>query len=223
MVAQLLNRLVRTVDVALSARRHQRAEARVRGLPDARELLVICHGNICRSPFAAAVLQSRLHSTGITIHSAGFLGEGRPAPAHAITAARARGVDLSSHRSRLLVPSLLRSADLIIVMEGAHRTMLRNDFGIPDRRILFLGDLDPGPPDARGIRDPWDLSLAVFEEVYARIERCVTALARLLIEGEAVSRRYAPRPLAASQRSISPAISRSSTSPGLQSSRLNSS
>lgn len=223
MVAQLLTRLRRTVDVALSPRRHARAEMRVRSLFAVREVLVICHGNICRSPFAAGLLEARLRPTGIRVHSAGFLGQGRPAPAHAITAARARGLDLEPHRSRLVVPSLLRSADLIVVMESAHRTRLRHDFGIPDARILLLGDLDPGPPEARGITDPWDQPLPVFEMVYARIERCITALARLLIEGDAVSRRYAPRSRAADQRTASTAIPRSSTTPGFQSSQANSS
>ncbi|HTK57312.1 MAG TPA: hypothetical protein VL295_10805, partial [Gemmatimonadales bacterium] len=150
-MAQLLRRFRRTVDVALWSRRRARAEAQVRALPTVRDLLVVCHGNICRSPFAAALLEARIRSTGITVHSAGFLGQGRPAPPHAVTAARARGVDLAAHRSRLVVPSLLRSADLIIVMEEAHRATLQYDFGIPDERILFLGDFDPGPPDLRGI------------------------------------------------------------------------
>lgn len=223
MVAQLLTRLRRTVDVALHARRHARALAQVRALGQVRDLLLICHGNICRSPFAAAALEAQLGGTGIGVHSAGFLGQGRTPPPHAVTAAAARGVDLTVHRSRLVVPSLLRAADLIVVMESAHRTTLRYDFGVPAHRILLLGDLDPGPPQARGIVDPWDRPLPVFEEVYARIERCITALARLLIEGDAVSRRYTPRARPADQRSSSPAIPRSSTTPGLQSSHANSS
>ena len=222
-MAQLLNGLRRAVDLALLRGRHARAEARVRSLPAVRDLLVVCHGNICRSPFAAALLEARLRSTGITVHSAGFLGQGRPAPPHAVTAARARGVDLEAHRSRLVVPSLLRAADLIIVMEEAHRATLQYDFGVPDERILFLGDFDPGPPDLRGITDPWDRPLEVFETVYARIERCVSRLARLVIEGDAVSRRYSPRPRAADQRSASTAIPASSTTPGFQSSHANSS
>lgn len=223
MVAELLNRLRRALDIALSPRRRLRAEARVRSFVGVREVLVICHGNICRSPFAAGRLEDRLRLTGISVRSAGFMGQGRPAPAHAITAARARGLDLGPHRSRLVVPSLLRAADLIVVMEPAHRAKLRHDFGIPDTRILLLGDLDPGPPDARGILDPWDRPLEVFEQVYARIERCINMLATLLIEGDAVSRRYAPRSRAADQRSASSAIPRSSTTPGFQSSQTNSS
>ena len=223
MVAQLLTRFRRGIDIALFARRRRRAEAKVRTLGDVRDLLVICHGNICRSPFAAAILELRLGPLGITTHSAGFLGQGRPAPVHAITAARARGVDLASHRSRLLVPSLLHAADLILVMEGAQRNTLRHDFGVPDSRILCLGDLDPGPPNSRGITDPWDRSLEVFEEVYGRIERCVGVLASLVIDGEAVRRRNSPRTPEVNQPSSTRAMARSSTTPGFQSSHLNSS
>jgi protein-tyrosine-phosphatase len=222
-VAQLLTRLRRGVDIALAPRRRARALARLRALPGVGEILVLCQGNICRSPYAAEVLGARLGGHGILVRSAGFLGPGRSPPPHAITAARIRGVDLAPHRSCTVAPPLLRAADLIVVMEPAHRSRLRFDFGIPDARILILGDLDPGPPDLRGITDPWDRPLEVFAEVYSRIERCTAELARLVTgEGDG-SRRVSPRNLPPAHRSASAAIPRSSTAPGRQSSQANSS
>jgi len=48
--------------------------------------------------------------------------------------------------------------------------------GRAERDVLVLGDSDPEPIDARTIRDPVNEPLAVLEETYARIERCVRGL-----------------------------------------------
>src|SRR5262244_3858203 len=64
-----------------------------------RSLLVICHGNICRSPFAEVFLKRLLDASGTEVTSAGFIGPGRTPPQEAIGEAARRGEDLSSHRS----------------------------------------------------------------------------------------------------------------------------
>src|SRR5712692_6786997 len=106
-VARALNRLP---DRLLHPwrRRVAREALTSRGLP--RLTLVVCHGNICRSPYAAAVLGGLLHQgRDRDVVSAGFIGPDRPAPPEAVSVARARGVDLSRHRSRLLLPSDVRA------------------------------------------------------------------------------------------------------------------
>lgn len=223
MVAQLLTRLHHTVDHALHPWRHDRVVRRLRTLPAVREVLVVCHGNICRSPFAAERLGRALQPHGVVVHSAGFLGQGRPSPREAVTAAAELGVDLRDHRSRLVVPSLLDPADLVVVMDGSQWSTLRFDFGYPGSRIILLGDLDPGPALARAIPDPWDRPLAEFRSVYARIDRCVGVLATLLSGASAPSRRASPAPRAPTQAMAARIQSRNSASPGLQSSHLNSS
>jgi protein-tyrosine-phosphatase len=49
--------------------------------------------------------------------------------------------------------------------------------------VILLGDLDPRAIDTRAIHDPVDQPLAAFEQSYARIERCVEALAGALRQG----------------------------------------
>lgn len=158
-------------------RRAARARAARRGPP--RLVLVVCHGNICRSPFAAALLR-RLLPGAIGVGSAGFIGPDRSPPAEATAAAARRGVDLAAHRSRLLTPALVRAADLILVMDPAQRDAVCARFGRRPRDVLVLGDFDPEPIAARAVHDPVDQALEVFEESYARIERCVQALALTL-------------------------------------------
>jgi protein-tyrosine phosphatase len=156
-------------------RRAALAELARRGAPES--IVVICYGNICCSPFAAAVLQTRLAATDARVASGGFIGPGRSCPANAVDAARRRHQDLASHRSQLLTPALVRTADLLVVMDAEQRDAVRDRFGRTRRDVLLLGDFDPLPIQTRAIRDPVECPPAVFEEVYARIDRCVTVLA----------------------------------------------
>ncbi len=175
-----LSRLRSAPDRLLHPQRRRRALAALRRRPAPAAVLVICHGNICRSPFAAALLAGRLAPAGVRVGSAGFIGPNRACPPEAVTAAARRGVDLAAHRSQLLTASAARSADLIVVMDPAQGRAIRDRFGRLLRDILVLGDLDPAPLATRTIQDPLDQCLAVFEQSYARVERCVAELVRVL-------------------------------------------
>jgi protein-tyrosine phosphatase len=140
----------------------------------------VCHGNICRSPFAAALLRPSLSRNSVRVDSAGFIGPGRPSPPEAVAAAARYGVDLSAHRSELLRADSAGTADLIVVMEPAQRREICDRFGRTVRDVLVLGDLDPQAIDARPIRDPVNQPSAVYDDAYGRIERCVRELERAI-------------------------------------------
>jgi protein-tyrosine phosphatase len=175
----LLSRVRRTPERLLHPFRRRKALEALRARTRPKTMLVLCHGNICRSPIAAALLARELASLGI-VHSAGFIGFNRPAPAEAVAAAECHGVDLSSHRSRLATADLVRAADLIVVMDAAQQRLVCERFGRWHRDVMVLGDLDPAPVEARTIRDPVDQSREVFDQTYERIARCVRELAKVL-------------------------------------------
>lgn len=182
-MAELLTPLRR----ALHVLRRRRAREALRGR-NPGSLLIVCHGNLCRSPFAAAVLVRALAGAGVRVESAGFVGPNRPPPPAAVAAAARRGVDLSAHRSRLVTAPLVRSAGLIVVMDAAQRRAVCDRFGRMPRDVLMLGDVDPAPAESRAIRDPVDQGPEVFDDTYARIERCVAELARALLGTAAKAR-----------------------------------
>lgn len=193
MVAQLLGRLRRALQRALHPSRRAQAVARLEEAGRIRGVLVICLGNICRSPFAAALLARRLTEHDIVVHSAGLIGPGRHSPPAAIGSAATWGVDLRDHRSRVVTPALLAEVDLVVAMDTMQRGVLRHDYGVPDRAILLLGDIDPGPFPGRAIADPYDRPRKDFDAVYTRIERCTEALSRILLRVNAATpRRHAP-------------------------------
>jgi len=175
MVARLLAAPARL----LHPLRRRAARAALRGRAP-RTIVVVCHGNICRSPMAAALLQRALGPAGIRVESAGFIGPNRPAPREAVTAAARRGVDLSDHRSRLLTADLVGVADLIVVMEPEQQRAVCERFGPWPRDVIVLGDLDPAPIEGRTIRDPVNQPMDVFDQSYERIERCVRELVGVL-------------------------------------------
>jgi protein-tyrosine phosphatase len=151
---------------------------RVRGepsLPDGRldRLLVLCHGNICRSPFAAALLAARLPTRDV--RSAGLqAGEGSPADPMAVVCARRMGVALTQHRSARASAEALAWADLIVVMQGCHAAAIAREWPQFRGRVRLLGDYLSAPPYL--LPDPWGEAEAVFERVFTRIKAAVERL-----------------------------------------------
>ncbi|MDQ3108196.1 MAG: hypothetical protein M3Q68_10380, partial [Actinomycetota bacterium] len=86
------------------------------------DVLLVCTGNICRSPMAEGFLRDRLARRGVPshVHSAGLLDDGEPASAHGVDILRDRGIDLAAHRSIHMTADLVTSADLILGMARLH-------------------------------------------------------------------------------------------------------
>jgi protein-tyrosine phosphatase len=149
-------------------------------------LLVLCHGNICRSPYATAVLRRGLDAAGrheVRVDSAGFIGPGRPPPLIALQVAARRGYDLASHLSSLVAGEALPAYDLILVMDRAQRRWLHRLAPRGHSLVLLLGDFDPLAVVTRAIPDPVSGPPELFETVYDRIDRCVAALLNALQGG----------------------------------------
>jgi protein-tyrosine phosphatase len=176
----LLVRVRRTPERLLHPLRRRKALDALRARPRPAKVLALCHGNICRSPVAAALLAREVAPLGIDVQSAGFIGFNRPAPPDAVAAAECHAVNLADHRSRLLTNDLARAADLIVVMDAEQRRLVCERFGRWPRDVVLLGDLDPAPVEARTVRDPIDQSRQVFDQTYERIARCVRELANAL-------------------------------------------
>lgn len=174
----------RTTERALHPARRSRARARLARRNPPRTVLFVCHGNIYRSPFAAASFAAQLPAPwrgAVRIESGGFVGPNRGSPPDALAAAARRGVSLAAHRSSLLTRERVRAMDLVVVMNASQRWAARLEFGARPERLLVLGDLDPLPIASREIRDPWGQGPGVLEESYARVERCVGELVRVLV------------------------------------------
>jgi protein-tyrosine-phosphatase len=158
--------------------------------PKPREILFLCYGNICRSPFAELLWNGTLRGADATLpraHSAGFVEEaGRRAPERIVRLVRESfGIDLSAHRSRVVSDADIAAADAIFVMDGQNHQDVAHRFPLALAKTFFLGaSADPvhfSIADPYGMMDP--------AEVHAVYERIVTS-ARAL--AAAISARPAP-------------------------------
>ncbi len=142
--------------------------------------VVICHGNICRSPFAAALLAERC--PGLEVRSAGLeAGGGDPAEPGALRVAPEYGVDLSAHRSTSMDAGLAGWADLVVGMEGHHVRAVSRRWPDAGSTVCIIGDILPRLP--RLIPDPWGQPDDVFRRTFARIVEATDRLAEAIRVG----------------------------------------
>jgi len=88
-------------------------------------ILLVCTGNICRSPMAQGLLRHVLAERGledITVESAGTSAWGdSEATPEAVEALRELGIDISEHQARRLSRSMIDTADLVLGLAAEHR------------------------------------------------------------------------------------------------------
>ncbi|WP_237673927.1 low molecular weight protein-tyrosine-phosphatase [Vreelandella profundi] len=129
-----------------------------------QRILVVCIGNICRSPVAEAMLRARL--PGKEFSSAGLgAREHEGVDPTARQLAEKAGLNVSSHKARQLTPEMLQAADLILVMSDGQRRAVAELAPAVMGKTMRLGHwLEEG--QGRDIPDPYQKSLEAFEHVH---------------------------------------------------------
>jgi len=125
-------------------------------------ILVVCVGNICRSPTAERLLRQALPHKQIGSAGLGALvGQGADATASAV--ARSHGLSLEGHVARQLTRELCQQQDLILVMEQAHLDAVCRLAPEARGKVMLLSQWSGG----RDIPDPYRQSREAFEHVYS--------------------------------------------------------
>jgi protein-tyrosine phosphatase len=138
-------------------------------------VLVVCAGNICRSPMAAALLAARLDC--VPVESAGLTAlVGHQADPLAIDLMAERDVDIRPHRARQLVTWMAAAADLVLVMDRLQKQHLEERFAFLRGRVYRIGDASSLSLQSHAgfdIPDPYRKGRASFEESLNFIDAAV--------------------------------------------------
>lgn len=132
-----------------------------------RRILILCIGNICRSPMAEGLMRKALPDYDIASAGLGAL-VGQPADQYAVDLMRAQGVDISGHRARQLESRHMADADLVLVMELNQQRYLEQQFPVARGKIFRLCESMNAD-----ISDPYRRGKMAFEEAARLISRGV--------------------------------------------------
>ncbi len=130
-------------------------------------VLLVCSGNTCRSPLAAAILTAKIADepdlAPTVVQSAGVAAwDGTPASEGSYLVALERGLDLSGHRARMLTADQVRDADLILTMSDAHARRVAELGG--EQKVYTLAEYAGNPDGRRDIRDPMGGDVAGYRD-----------------------------------------------------------
>jgi len=139
------------------------------------KILVVCVGNICRSPTAERLLKT--YNPNLTVDSAG-LGAlvGKGADANALSVAAKHDVSLEGHSARQISARMCRKYDLILVMEKRHIDSLCDIAPEMRGKVMLFGHWD----GEREIPDPYRKSREAFEAVYTLLDQSARQWAQAL-------------------------------------------
>jgi protein-tyrosine phosphatase len=150
------------------------------------KILLVCMGNICRSPMAEAVVRTLLNGNGLgahtTVDSAGThdFNIGLPPDPRARQAAQRRGYDMTGMRARQVQSADFADFDMILAMDRRNLTALESSCPAQHRHklALFLGYA--AGIDADEVPDPYGEPQEGFEHVLDLIEAAAQGLVEAL-------------------------------------------
>lgn len=143
-------------------------------------ILVVCIGNVCRSPMAECLLRERLAGRGVEVASAGLAAlAGQPVDPLAESVLVEHGLSAASHVARQVDARMVEAADLVLVMEKPHISAIHAQVPDASGKTFLLGKW----LGAVDIPDPFRLKRAQFEHVYRMIELAVDSWCARMREG----------------------------------------
>lgn len=149
------------------------------------KILMVCLGNICRSPLAEGILASKLPKDKFIVDSAGTGNwhVGKQPDSRSIATAKKYGLDISSQKGKHFTPQHFEEFDYIYVMDGSNYDdvlFLAKSDEHKKKVSRILDELFPG--DNVDVPDPYYGLQNGFDMVYEMLDEATDLLAKKLIE-----------------------------------------
>lgn len=134
-------------------------------------VLVLCVGNICRSPMAEVMLRDGFQKQGmakVQVRSAGISTiDGRPADPNAQRVLQNNGLDGSQHRSQRVAWKMIAWAELILVMEDFQKQYIESEFPEARGKVFLIGHWRRAQ-----VPDPYRGNYSLFEASFQLLNQC---------------------------------------------------
>jgi protein-tyrosine phosphatase len=130
-------------------------------------ILVVCEGNICRSPMAQGLMAAALPDAQVRSAGLGAL-VGMPADDTALRLMHDRGIDIGSHRAVQITREMCKQAELVLVMSADQRKTVEETYPTSRGRVFRIAE-----HVRRDVPDPYRQSEQVFRDALAIIEQGV--------------------------------------------------
>jgi len=145
------------------------------------EILFMCYGNICRSPFAERYARRLLNErglAGIEVKSAGYYPvSGRPTPKAGQLVSEEFGIHLGTHSSHVIDSEMIRRAGAVVCMDLKNYDELRSRYPEVRKKLFFLRPFASGSRKLQ-IADPWGGGGTEFRECYSEIAASLDGMIR---------------------------------------------
>jgi len=145
------------------------------------KILMVCLGNICRSPLAEGILRNKAEKAGLNwmVDSAGTANYHVGEPPHRLSqkVAMLNGIDISHQRSRRFIKEDMLRFDKIYVMDAENYIFIKQlseELWNENKVDLLLNELYPN--ENRDVPDPWYGTEEGFHEVFAMLSEACEAI-----------------------------------------------
>lgn len=135
-----------------------------------KNVMMVCVGNICRSPIAEVLLQHQQPQLKVFSSGIGAL-VGRPADPYSVELMQEKGIDLTDHCAQQINSVLVSASDLILTMEQGHVDAIMSKYPESRGKVHLIGKWS----DNIEIPDPYKKDRAAFESASSVIESGLVA------------------------------------------------
>jgi len=151
-----------------------------------KTVLLVCYGNICRSPMAQGFLNMILERNDrgeeVKVLSAGLNAVGGTPTAEAIETMRQEGIEISGLISRQLTKKLIEEAGLILTMEKRYKDDILSRHPEAKGKVFTLKEF-AGEKGNMDIEDPYGKGMEAYKTCAMEIKLCLANAFKRIVRG----------------------------------------